>query len=312
MSFGSGSSTSRRKLLLVDDDPISLAMLAETVESAGYHADCVESAIEALKHLAATPQDFSAVLLDRMMPEMDGIECLQKLKSDPVINLIPVIMQTAASEQEEIREGLEAGAYYYLTKPYDPAVLVPVIRAAVGGHEERQRLNGELTKMTGALRMLEQGVFKARTLADARTLAIALAGAFPDPVRVVAGLTELLVNAIEHGNAGISYADKTQLLASGTWEEEVGLRLSQPGREDACAEVRLERIDGMVVATIRDQGPGFDWKSYLDFSPERAFDSHGRGIALARMLAFDRLEYRGSGNEVVVSVHANVPQLALA
>lgn len=312
MQHLSGGSSVKRKLLLVDDDPISLAILAATVDGAGYEFDCVESAVEAISRLSAAPQDYSAILLDRMMPEMDGIECLQKLKSDPVVNLIPVIMQTAASEPDEIREGLEAGAYYYLTKPYDPAVLLPVIRAAVGGHEERQRLSAELTKMTGALRMLDRGVFKARTLADARTLAIALAGAFPDPIRVVTGLTELLVNAVEHGNAGISYADKTQLLAAGTWEDEVDIRLAQPGREGAYAEVRFERSDGMVVATIRDQGPGFDWKAYLDFSPERAFDSHGRGIALARMLAFDRLEYRGCGNEVVVSVGERQLQLVAA
>lgn len=58
-----------------------------------------------------------------------------------------------------------------------------------------------------------------------------------------------------------------------------------------------------VEFTIRDQGDGFDWSKYLDFSPERAFDTHGRGIALARKLSFDSFEYLGNGNTVIAAIH---------
>ena len=54
--------------------------------------------------------------------------------------------------------------------------------------------------------------------------------------------------------------------------------------------------------SIVDQGAGFDWRPYLDFAPERAFDAHGRGISVARLHSFDLLEYRGVGNQVVVWV----------
>ncbi|HLD95062.1 MAG TPA: response regulator, partial [Alphaproteobacteria bacterium] len=52
---------------------------------------------------------------------------------------------------------------------------------------------------------------------------------------------------------------------------------------------------------IKDQGNGFDWKKYLELSPERATDPHGRGIAMAKTLSFSRLEYQGCGNEVVAT-----------
>ncbi|MBF0127452.1 MAG: response regulator, partial [Magnetococcales bacterium] len=51
-----------------------------------------------------------------------------------------------------------------------------------------------------------------------------------------------------------------------------------------------------------DQGVGFDWQSYMEFNASRAFDNHGRGIAMAKGLSFDRVEYRGRGNEVMVTV----------
>ena len=54
--------------------------------------------------------------------------------------------------------------------------------------------------------------------------------------------------------------------------------------------------------TIRDEGSGFDWMSYLEIDPRRAFDTHGRGIAMAKMLSFSRLEYHGNGCEVVACV----------
>jgi len=60
----------------------------------------------------------------------------------------------------------------------------------------------------------------------------------------------------------------------------------------------IERGKGELTFVIRDQGAGFDWQGYLEMSPERAFDTHGRGIAMSRMISFDNLEYRGRGNEV--------------
>ena len=53
---------------------------------------------------------------------------------------------------------------------------------------------------------------------------------------------------------------------------------------------------------IKDEGKGFAWQDYLEMDPNRAFDTHGRGIAMARMLSLDSVEYRGSGNEVVATI----------
>jgi len=67
-------------------------------------------------------------------------------------------------------------------------------------------------------------------------------------------------------------------------------------------EVWFERRSEEVTITIKDQGPGFDWRRYLEMSPDLAFQTHGRGIAMARALCFDGLDYLGVGNEVVCTM----------
>ena len=64
------------------------------------------------------------------------------------------------------------------------------------------------------------------------------------------------------------------------------------------AVLEIERTADSLSFLIRDEGQGFDWNGYLEMSPDRAFDTHGRGIAMSRMISFDALEYRGRGNEV--------------
>ena len=68
------------------------------------------------------------------------------------------------------------------------------------------------------------------------------------------------------------------------------------------AEVTFVRIPKAIEITITDQGNGFDWQRYVNFEKDRVFDSHGRGIAMAGMLSFDNLQYRGIGNQVVCTI----------
>jgi anti-sigma regulatory factor (Ser/Thr protein kinase) len=68
-------------------------------------------------------------------------------------------------------------------------------------------------------------------------------------------------------------------------------------------EVDFKRLPEQIQVTFSDQGAGFEWSRYLDFDPDRAFDPHGRGIAMAKKLSFDHLEYLGCGNQVRVSVN---------
>ena len=73
-------------------------------------------------------------------------------------------------------------------------------------------------------------------------------------------------------------------------------------------DVSYQRTDGEICIRIRDQGAGFDWRNYATVDPGRVFDAHGRGIAVARIMSFDRVEYFGTGNEVMGVIQLSVEQ----
>ena len=82
----------------------------------------------------------------------------------------------------------------------------------------------------------------------------------------------------------------------------VDRRLNARENVGGFIELEFQVAADTVQIRIRDQGAGFDWTPYMDFDPDRAFDPHGRGIAVARLSSFDDLEYIGVGNEVVATV----------
>ena len=77
--------------------------------------------------------------------------------------------------------------------------------------------------------------------------------------------------------------------------------MREPRYRDRFATLRLERHAGHVEFEVSDMGAGFDWKTLLDIHPSRAMDLHGRGIAIARRVCFDSVEYHGCGNVVVAT-----------
>ena len=290
------------RILIVDDEPFNLEILSEHLADAGYETVTAEDGEAAWEILQHDKEGFSTILLDRMMPRMDGMQVLAKLKQHPDFLHIPVIMQTAVGAAENVREGLAAGAYYYLIKPFQREMLLAIVAAAVGFHKERKQLEDQITEHAESYRLLVNGEFHFRTLEEARQLTLMLSRACPEPQRVAMGLSELLVNAIEHGNLGISYADKSRVLQAGRWQDEVESRLASPEYAQKKVAVKYSTNEDEIQIYIMDEGQGFDWQPFLEFSPERAFDPHGRGISMARMMSFDSLEYQGKGNEVLVRV----------
>jgi DNA-binding response OmpR family regulator len=289
-------------VLVVDDHALDRKLLTAYLTPEGYDVDTASDGVEAWGKLNAEPERYDVVLLDRTMPRMDGMQLLTRMKEQEHLRMLPVIMQTALARRDHILEGIRAGAYYYLTKPYDVDMLKSVVRTAVADHQAYREMQMQVKKGFDSLRLLEKATFTFQTVEQARDIGALLANTCPDPPATVIGLTELLVNAVEHGNLGITYEDKSQLFATGGWKEEVQRRLALPENTSKRAEVSFERADGQLRFTIRDQGRGFDWQTYLQIDPQRAFDTHGRGIAMANRLSFSHIEYRGCGNEVVGTV----------
>ena len=109
------------RILIVDDHEDNVELLRARLESWGFTAETAGDGQEALTKIEASPPDL--ILLDVMMPVIDGMEVARRVKGNPTLPFIPIIMQTALDATENKVEGLEAGADDYITKPIDFAEL---------------------------------------------------------------------------------------------------------------------------------------------------------------------------------------------
>ena len=131
-------------MLLVDDEPAMRAVCRMNLELEGF--DVLEAAegAEALKLALRERPDL--VLLDVMMPAMDGYDVARRLQSNPATSKIPVVFMTALAASDDRRRGFDAGAVGYVVKPFDPVYLGETVRQTLGRLErgEREELRQEL------------------------------------------------------------------------------------------------------------------------------------------------------------------------
>src|SRR5712672_4493325 len=132
-------------ILVVDDVPDNIDILQMRLESQGYEVVTAGDGVEALDKTRELLPDL--VLLDIMMPKMDGIETVKLLKADASLPFIPVILVTAKADSKDVIEGLESGGDDYLTKPVDHAALSARVRAMLrikALHDTVQQQRAEL------------------------------------------------------------------------------------------------------------------------------------------------------------------------
>src|SRR5688572_27875696 len=108
-------------ILIVDDNEMNREVLSRRLERQGYSYGMAEDGVEALELMRA--QSFDIVLLDIMMPRMNGYQVLEAMKNDPVLHTLPVIVVSAVSELDSIVRCVELGAEDYLFKPFNPVLL---------------------------------------------------------------------------------------------------------------------------------------------------------------------------------------------
>jgi CheY-like chemotaxis protein len=286
-------------ILIVDDDSSARLIAKSILESHMFEVLMAADATQARAMIEKEDGRIKAILLDWQMPGMNGIDLLRWIKDHPVFERTPVIMQTAMGEPHHIHEGIEAGAFYYLTKPIDQKVLVSIVQAAVSDAAYKSSLLNKLKECQNPFSMLVEGTFHFQTIREGELLALWIANACPFPERAM-GINEIFLNGIEHGNLGITYDDKTEFVNNGTWEKEVEQRLRLSRNIGKFVRVSVTRHDDRMTVLVEDEGPGFDYERYLQFDESRVFDNHGRGIAMART-SLD-LQYLGIGNTVLITI----------
>lgn len=292
----------RHKILVVDDELICLNQICHYLEPSDYHIVKATNGHDALTILFENPTSWDLVLLDKFMDDIDGMAILARIRTDPTLKVLPVILQTSDTSPDKIWEGIRAGAYYYLTKPFSKEQLQAVVANALNQHAFTRLAQEELSDLKERLLAVEQISLRFQSYEQALQTVVFLthvAGLTPAHQM---GLTELMLNAIEHGNLGISYDEKTDLIKENRLASEIRKRLTLPEYAEKQAIIHFERSAHELHFTITDQGSGFDWQPFLEMQIERIHDNHGRGIAMAKNLAFSELIYLGTGNCVKATI----------
>jgi two-component system, cell cycle response regulator len=152
-------------VLVVDDDPVNRLLLAKSIQQEGHRVTTARNGREALTRLRAEP--FDIVLLDVLMPELDGLETLEEIKRHPQLRHVGVIMVSGLEDIDSVVRCIETGAEDYLPKPFDPVLL----RARINGSLTRKRLHDlelEYIQQVGyvaeAAAAVEDGAFEPGSL----------------------------------------------------------------------------------------------------------------------------------------------------
>jgi two-component system phosphate regulon response regulator PhoB len=119
----------KERILVVEDEKDILELVRYNLTRENYQVFCATSAEEAMRIIASVPLDL--IILDLMLPEMDGLEVTRRLKNNPRTQNIFIVMLTAKGSEADIVTGLELGADDYITKPFSPRVLLARIKAVI-------------------------------------------------------------------------------------------------------------------------------------------------------------------------------------
>lgn len=177
-------------LLVVDDQINSRLLLAELLRLLGYHVSEAENGFQALAQVKEINPDL--ILLDVMMPGMDGFEVCCQIKSDEETRLIPIVLVTAAGDRKNRLRGIEAGADDFLTKPYDESELIARVRSLV----QQKQLNEDLDHAAEVLFAIARSVeSRDPTTGDHCERLVALGEQFGQYLK----LSRLMIKALRWG-----------------------------------------------------------------------------------------------------------------
>ena len=262
----------KKRVLIVDDDRDLCIMLSKYLQVHGYETDSAYSGEEALRKVPR--KDFDLIVLDIMMPGMDGYEVCHRLKMRRRFNHIPILMLSAKDTDQDKIVGLQTGADSYIFKPFETAELLAALQETmdrVARARSELGIKHEISfKFLSRFRYLEKvnelvsQLFTRTPLSADEIWELKLA------------LHEIGINAIEHGNK------------------------MDP---EKAVNVRCAFFDDKLEFTIEDEGEGFSPDAVPNPTHADALQrERGRGIFLVTQVV-DEIEYVGGGSRVHLIKH---------
>jgi PAS domain S-box-containing protein len=244
--------------VVVADDNDDMRAFMQEVLSAGYEVEAVASGLELLAAVRLRPPE--VIVCDVMMPEMDGFEVVRRLKGDPALRAIPVILVTAKAGPEEVVAGLEVGADDYIRKPFDPMELRARVRAAERLHRaylELARQQRDLTQAHEDLKGAQEQLIQSGKLAAVGTLAAGIAHELNNPMTTILLNTQLLLHEAQEGSRArgrLAVVERQTLRCRDIVRTLLDYTRRRPQRTERVPAARLvENVGALVRAQARSR-----------------------------------------------------------
>ncbi|HAQ65769.1 MAG TPA: hypothetical protein DCR43_07965 [Bacteroidales bacterium] len=290
------------RILLVDDNPKNLQILISYLKNFQFHLDISTSGEDAFSSIATSKPDL--ILLDIMMPDMDGYEVCRRLKADPLTADIPIIFITALAEPENKIKGFQLGGVDYITKPFHKQEVMARIETQLTMIRQRQELLDLNIKLQSSNKMLEEAN-------EAKDKLLTIIGHdLRGPIGNINNLLHLILENQLDGNDRNELLQETILSVQGTYfllENLLFWAKSQRNEiEFYPEEVNLNEL---IVETIHSlQSTAVDKNivvsSHLDDTDTVTGDSNMLAVVIRNLIS-NAIKFTSSGGTVVIETHLN-------
>ena len=285
------------RVLVVDDQEILRRVLCKYLLKEGFEPIEASQGEQAIDLYRATRP--AVVLSDIMMPKMDGLALLKRIKE--IDNQAVVVLMTGYGSEEILMEALRGGATHYFKKPFNFQELVDFLSQVI-----EHRREADVAPFYSSHLVAETKSFVFETcntdihpIINQVSLHLKNIVTDSDIVNLKVGIEEIITNAIEHGNLGITFEMKSEAIEGGTWGRLLESKLNEDGNSHKRVHVESALDTHLFTITIRDEGKGFDWRSLPEVSAGSLLTFNGRGIFLTKIY-FDEVLFNAVGNEVTL------------
>jgi CheY-like chemotaxis protein/anti-sigma regulatory factor (Ser/Thr protein kinase) len=284
-------------VLVVDDQEALRSLLARLLEREGFDAVQAEDGAQAVE-LYKTESPL-VVVSDIMMPRMDGLALLNEIRR--IDRNSTVILMTGQGNEDVLLKALRGGATNFFKKPFNVRELIEEIRKVVDFRLEaaRSSLFSPLLEEETKRFVMPRADSPFFPIINQITLQLPCLLPAEDILNLKIGIEEVITNAIEHGNLGISFDEKNKAIQEGRLAELIADKGRQSDAAGRAVRITSRLTPDVFEITVHDDGQGFDWRTLPAVEPENLLAFNGRGIFLTKIY-FDEVLYNDAGNEVTL------------